>query len=268
MKTIVITGSTRGIGLGLAREFLKRGCNVMLSGRNKATLDKEIEILGREFGADKVYGTTCDVGVYESVQALWDAAAAKFGAIDIWINNAGVNTPSMPLWELPARDIAAVVSTNLTGTLYGCKVALEAMRRQGFGQIYTVEGHGSDDRKAAGLAPYGATKRAVRYLTQSLQLDAKGTPIQIGTISPGIVLTDLILNQLRCAPKDKREKNIRIFNILADTVETVTPWLAEQVLANTRSGAKIAWLTMPKVLGRFLMAGFKKRNLFEHISFE
>ncbi|MEI6126424.1 MAG: SDR family oxidoreductase [Pseudomonadota bacterium] len=268
MKTIVITGSTRGIGLGLAREFLKRGCNVMLSGRSKATLDKALESLGREFGSVKVFGTTCDVGVYESMQALWDAAAAKFGSIDIWINNAGVNAPSKPLWELPARDIASVVTTNLTGTLYGCKVALEAMRRQGFGQIFTFEGHGSDDRKMAGLAPYGATKRAVRYLTQSLQLDVKGTPVMIGTISPGIVLTDLILGQLRQDPKDKREKNIKIFNILADTVETVTPWIAGQVLANTQPGARIAWLTRTKVLVRFLTAGFKKRNLFEHISFE
>ena len=268
MKTIVITGSTRGIGLGLAREFLKRGCNVMLSGRAKATLDKELESLGREFGAGRVFGATCDVGTYESVQALWDAAAAKFGAIDIWINNAGVNTASMPLWELPARDITAVVTTNLTGTLFGCKVALEGMRKQGFGQIYTLEGHGSDDRKAMGLAPYGATKRAVRYLTQSLQLDVKGTPLQIGTISPGIVLTDLILGQLRHDPKEKREKNMKIFNILADTVETVTPWIAGQVLANTQPGARIAWLTTPKVLLRFLTAGFKKRNLFERISFE
>lgn len=267
MKTIVITGSTRGIGLGLAREFLKRDCKVMLSGRIQATLDKELENLGREFGVNKVFGTTCDVGVYESVQALWDAASAKFGTIDIWINNAGVNTSSMQLWELPARDIAAVVTTNLTGTLYGCKVALGAMQRQGFGQIYTFEGHGSDDRKIAGLAPYGATKRAVRYLTQSLQLDVKGTPVIIGTISPGIVLTDLILGQLRNDPKEKRGKNIKIFNILADTVETVTPWIVEQVLANRRPGARIAWLTTPKVLLRFLSAGFKKRNLFEHITF-
>ena len=268
MKTIVITGSTRGIGLGLAREFLKRGCNLMLSGRDKATLDRVQEDLGREFGAGRVFGTTCDVAVYESVQALWDAATAKFGAIDIWINNAGINTASIPLWELPARDISAVVSTNLTGTLFGCKVALQGMLRQGSGQIYLFEGHGSDDRKVMGLAPYGATKRAIRYLCQSLQLDVKGMPVQIGTISPGIVLTDLILKQLKAAPQETREKNIKIFNILADTVETVTPWLAEQVLANTRPAAHIAWLTASKVMGRFLTAGFKKRNLFKDISFE
>ncbi len=265
MKTIVITGSTRGIGLGLAREFLKRGCRVMLSGRSKTTLDAALGALGREFGTDAVYGTTCDVGVYESVQALWDAAAARFGAIDIWLNNAGVNTPSVPLWELPARDISAVVSTNLTGTLFGCKVALDNMLRQGHGQIYLFEGHGSDNRKVMGLAPYGATKRAIRYLYESLQLDVKGTPLQIGVISPGIVLTDLILNQLKASPEEKRRQNMKIFNILADTVETVTPWLAERVLANTQPAARIAWLTGPKVMGRFLTAGFRKRDLFKNI---
>lgn len=268
MKTIIITGSTRGIGLGLAREFLRRGCKVMLSGRSKNTLDNALESLGREFGPENVYGTTCDVGIYESVQALWDAAAERFGTIDIWINNAGVNTPLVPMWELSADDINAVVTTNLTGTLYGCKVALEGMLRQGSGRMYLFEGHGSDDRKIMGLAPYGATKRAVRYLYQSLQLDIKDTPVQVGSISPGIVLTDLILDELRAAPKEKREKSIRIYNILADTVETVTPWLAEKVLADTEPASRIAWLTMPGVLKRFLMARFKKRDLFANISLD
>lgn len=268
MKTLVITGSTRGIGLGLAREFLKRGCRVMLSGRSKDTLDKALEALGGEFGQDNVYGTTCDVGVYESVQALWDAAAARFGTIDIWINNAGVNTPSVPLWELSARDISTVVATNLIGTMFGCKVAMQGMLRQGSGRIYLFEGHGSDDRKVMGLAPYGATKRAVRYLHQSLQLDIKDTPVQIGAISPGIVLTDLILDQLKAAAPEKRTQNIKIFNILADTVETVTPWLAERVLADTKPASRIAWLTGPKAMGRFLTAGFRKRDLFRNISLE
>jgi NAD(P)-dependent dehydrogenase (short-subunit alcohol dehydrogenase family) len=268
MKTIIITGSTRGIGLGLAKQFLGRGCRVMLSGRTRQTLEHELENLGKTFGAEKVFGTTCDVGVYESVQALWDAGMAKFGTIDIWINNAGVSAPSVPLWDVSPKDIAAVVNTNLTGTLFGCKVALAGMLKQGFGQIYNFEGHGSDDRKIAGLAPYGATKRAVRYLTETLLLETRNTPVQVCTLSPGIVLTDLILKQLRIAPKEKREKNIKIYNILADTVETVTPWLAEQVLANTRSGAKIAWLTPAKAATRFLGALVKKRDLFQGMSFE
>jgi len=268
MKTIVITGSTRGIGLGLAREFLKHGCRVMLSGRTKETLDSALEALGREFGAEKVHGITCDVGVYENVQALWDAAAERFGRIDIWINNAGVNTPSVPLWQLPAHEISAVVTTNLTGTLLGCKAAIAGMLRQGSGQVYLFEGHGSDDRIIMGMAPYGATKRAIRYLNRSLQLDIQDTPVQVGTISPGIVLTDLILDQLKAAPPEKRQKNIKIYNILADTVETVTPWLAERVLENTKPAARIAWLTGPKIMGRFLTAGFRKRNLFAGMSFE
>jgi NAD(P)-dependent dehydrogenase (short-subunit alcohol dehydrogenase family) len=268
MKTIVITGSTRGIGLGLAREFLRRGCKVMLSGRSHDSLDRALCALSSEFGTDKVHGTTCDVGIYENVRALWDAASAHFGTIDIWINNAGVNAASVPLWELPAPEINAVVSTNLTGTLFGCKAALEGMLRQGHGQIYLFEGHGSDDRKIMGLAPYGATKRAIRYLYQSLQLDIQDTPVQIGTISPGIVLTDLILDELKIAPEEKRERSMRIYNILADTVETVTPWLAERVIANTRPAARIYWLTPSKALWRFLTAKFRKRELFADILFD
>jgi NAD(P)-dependent dehydrogenase (short-subunit alcohol dehydrogenase family) len=268
VKTIVITGSTKGIGLGLARAFLKRNCRVMLSSRTKAALDRVLEKLGSEFGADRVFGTTCDVTDYESVQALWDAAIIRFAAIDIWINNAGISAPGLPLWELPAGDIAAVVNTNLKGTLFGCKVAVAGMLKQGFGQIYTMEGHGSNDRKTAGMTTYGATKRAVRYLTESLLVETKDTPVRIGTLSPGIVLTDLILSQLKAASKEKRENNIKIFNILADTVETVTPWLADQILANRQTGASIAWLTPGKAAARFIGAIFKKRNLFANISLE
>jgi len=268
MKTIIITGSTRGIGLGLAKQFLSRGCSVVLSGRTRQTLEQELDNLGKAYGAEQVFGTTCDAGVYESVQALWDAGVAKFGKIDIWINNAGLSAPSVPLWEVSPKDIAAVVNTNLTGTLFGCKVALAGMLKQGYGQIYNFEGHGSDDRKIAGLTTYGATKRAVRYLTESLLLETKNTAVQVCTLSPGIVLTDLILTQLKRQPREKREKNMKIYNILADTVETVTPWLAGQVLANNRTGAKIAWLTPAKAARRFLGALVNKRDLFKGISFE
>ena len=98
MKSIVITGSTRGIGRGLADEFLKRGHNVVLSGRNKETLEKEIKKAEEEFDNSKVIGLICDVTDYKQVQALWDAAKQAFGTVDIWINNAGMTSTSKFLW--------------------------------------------------------------------------------------------------------------------------------------------------------------------------
>jgi len=85
MKTVVITGSTRGIGHGLAVEFLKRGCAVVISGRNKSVVDKEAQQLAQTYGRDRVAGIPCEVTDLGQVQALWDGAKKIFGHVDIWI---------------------------------------------------------------------------------------------------------------------------------------------------------------------------------------
>ncbi len=89
-KTIVITGSTRGIGFGLAHEFLQRGCRVMVNGRSQSAVDATMKTLADRHGADRVGGCPADMTVYDQVQTLWDQSIERFGRIDIWINNAGV----------------------------------------------------------------------------------------------------------------------------------------------------------------------------------
>ena len=108
---------------------------------------------------------------------------------------------------------------------------------------------------------YGCTKAAIRYLNKALLHDAKGTAVQIGTLSPGIVLTGL-WDELYEGQPERWEKAKKIVNILGDKVETVTPWLVERVLANTKNGARIAWLTPGKAASRFMAAPFRKRDLF------
>src|SRR5437868_1872544 len=101
-KVIVITGSTRGIGLGMAREFLQRGQQVVISGRTPDSTANAVTQLSASY-ADRVVGQPCDVGDYAQVEALWDAAVARFGRVDIWINNAGTSHPSQNFWTLPTQ---------------------------------------------------------------------------------------------------------------------------------------------------------------------
>jgi NAD(P)-dependent dehydrogenase (short-subunit alcohol dehydrogenase family) len=261
-KVVVITGSTRGIGFGLAQEFLKRGCKVVISGRTAQSVDKSIAELSAASGTDRLIGQSCDVSKADQVQALWYAAKTKFGKVDIWINNAGVGQEPTPLADLPADVLRQIVDTNFYGVVYGSQVALRGMIAQGFGQLYNMEGYGSDGRIRVNLSVYGSTKRAVRYLTHSLVKEMKDTPVLVGTLSPGMVVTDLLMEPY----KDNAEglaRAKRIFNILADRVETVAPFLVEKVLANNKTGAKIAWLTNQKIFTRFLMARFNKRNVFD-----
>ena len=260
-KTVVITGSTRGIGQGLAGDFLKRGCQVVITGRNQTAVDAVVARFAADYGADYVAGLAGDVSNHASLQALWDFSLARFGRVHIWINNAGIIIHQAPLWEQSAEDISNLVRTNLTGLLLASKVAMAGMKTQGTGQIWNMEGFGSNGMTRAGMVAYGATKRAVNYLNKALRKDAAGTGVWICTLSPGMVITDLLIGEYDTSA-ETWQKTRNIFNILADRVETVTPFLVDGVLRANKDGARVMWLTNRKVLGRFLMSLVKKRDLF------
>jgi NAD(P)-dependent dehydrogenase (short-subunit alcohol dehydrogenase family) len=264
MKVVVITGSTRGIGRGLAREFLRRNCQVVLSGRQAAAVDAAVAELAGEAGAERVAGQACDVTDNEQLQGLWDAALRHFGRVDVWINNAGVSSPRVPLADADPAHIRQVIDTNVTGILLASRVALRGMREQGGGQLWNMEGFGSGGQVQPGMAVYGASKRAVNYLNKALQKEVEGSEVQVCTLSPGIVITDLLLGDYDVSSPEW-QKSRRIFNILGDRVETVTPYLVDGVLRADRSGARVAWLTGAKAMRRFMLAGFNKRDLFAHL---
>jgi NAD(P)-dependent dehydrogenase (short-subunit alcohol dehydrogenase family) len=259
VKTVVITGSSRGIGFGLARELLARGTNVVVTGRSQETVDKAVAELGQP---DRVLGVAVDVTAPDSVQALWDAAAARFGRVDIWINNAGTTTNPLPLWEVDSAEIRQTVETNLLGTLFGMQVAARGMRAQGGGQIFNVEGMGSKGEVQVGLLPYACTKAAVGYLDKAFLKELKGSAVQVCSIRPGINVTEHLMHGSEHLSPERLAKTKKIFNILGDTPETTTPWLAEQILATTKTGTRIAWLSTAKIAWRFTAAPFRKRDLF------
>ncbi len=261
MKTVVITGSTRGIGRGLADNFLERGCSVVISGRRQTDVDARVAELAGRYGDDRVAGQACEVTDALQLQGLWDAAVAKFGRVDIWINNAGISLPRKPLHEQDPADLARVVDINLGGLLLANRVALQGMHQQGSGQIWNMEGFGSGGQVQPGMCAYGATKRALNYVNKALQKELKGSAVQVCTLSPGIVVTDLLVGDYDITSPEW-EKSKKIFNILGDTVETVTPYLVDGILKTDKSGAKVAWLTGGKAFMRFMMAGFNKRDLF------
>ncbi len=261
MKTVVITGSTRGIGYGLAESFLSQNCSVLISGRTQAGVDTSVNALKAKYPDAKIVGHPCDVTDLGQLKGLWSAAADAFDSVDIWINNAGIGHPQQSAWEIVESTTRKVIDVDLLGLVFGTQVAVQEMLKQGHGQVYNMEGFGSDGAVRQGMSVYGAAKRAVRYYTRTVIKETKDTPVQVGTLSPGIVITDFITDMYRDDPSGL-EKSKKIFNILGDTVETVTPWLANKVLNNDRTGASFKWLTPGKAFSRFLTAGFKKRDLF------
>jgi NAD(P)-dependent dehydrogenase (short-subunit alcohol dehydrogenase family) len=260
-KHIVITGSTRGIGFGLAEAFLARGCSVTVSGRSTQASTQAAEKLSVRYDSKRILDQACDVTDASQLQALWDASKARFGSVAIWINNAGHSGNQGMLWERPIEELASVIETNLLGVTYGSCVAVQGMLAQGNGAIYNMEGMGSDGRKHTGLTMYGTSKYAIHYFTQSLALELKDFPLIIASLRPGMVITEMITDRYIDRP-DEFERVKKIFNIIAERVETVTPWLADQVLANQKSGVVLSYSSSWKMMWRFATSRFIKRDLF------
>ncbi len=261
MKNVVITGSTRGIGFAMAAEFLRAGCNVTLSGRGEALAQAARAGL-TPFEGKYIY-IPCNVQEKDSLQKLWDASILQWGSIDIWINNAGQNTPYMLSWETGEAYTENIIRTNIAGMIYGSQIAAAGMIKQGQGAIYSMEGLGSNNMIQAKTILYGTTKCALTYFMKGLAKELEGTGVMAGRLSPGMMLTDFITK----APDGERSEVVeedkfrRIFNILADKPETVAKYFIPRMLGNQRNNIQISWLTNRKAAWRFLTAGLRKGRL-------
>lgn len=265
MKTVVITGSARGLGLEMAKVFRKNNLNVVISDLNEEKLNTaKIEL--DKIESDSVIRTcVCDVTNTSDIAQLIEFTKKEFSAIDIWINNAGVNQPDKAIWELNESDINLVLDVDLKGTIMASKLVMKMMTEQHKGAIYNVEGYGSNDAKMLGLSVYGTSKRAITYFTESLakESEERNAGVIIGRLSPGIMITDFITNALGDKEKiNLPEKTKKVYNILGDYPDVVAKFLVESILNNTKNNAHIEWLTNKKAAWRFMTAGFNKRDFF------
>ena len=260
MKNVVITGSTRGIGFAMAREFLKAGCQVTFSGRSETPPQTVLAEMERDGCCIYV---PCNVQEKANLQRLWDFSVRQWGTIDIWINNAGENVPFLPVYETGEHFVADVMTTNLTGMIYGSQVAAIGMLAQKHGAIYSMEGLGSNNMIQIKTILYGTTKHALTYFMKGLAKELDGTGVVAGRLSPGMMLTDFITQSPDGQPAaiEYNESFRRIFNILADQPETVAAYFIPRMLANTKNNAQITWLTHTKAAWRFMTAPFIRRRL-------
>jgi NADP-dependent 3-hydroxy acid dehydrogenase YdfG len=167
-------------------------------------------------------------------------------------------------WDLQPELIDSLVHTNIQGVMYGTRIALQGMLAQGFGAMYIMEGLGSDGRTIKGLSLYGTTKAAVAYLAKSLAKDVQDTPVIVGSLRPGMVITDLILEHYQ-GREEEWNRFKRVLNIFGERVETVTPWLAQRILSNTKSGSCIKWLTTWRLIRNLISASLHRRNVAEDL---
>jgi NAD(P)-dependent dehydrogenase (short-subunit alcohol dehydrogenase family) len=263
MKVVVITGGARGFGLEMAKEFRKNSYDVVILDVNKDALyDAEVE-LSKIKSKKEVISLVCDITNEKDVNTVIDTVNNKFNRIDIWINNAGVNQSDKYIWDVETSEIEKLIKIDLIGTMICSSKISKYMINQKSGSIYNVEGHGSNDATIDKLTVYGTAKRGVTYFTESLAHELKPYNITVGKITPGIMITNFIYHSLGDGKElTIDDKTKKIYNILGDYPETIVDYVVPRMIENTKNDKQILWLTNRRAFGRFLTAGFKKRDFF------
>ena len=193
-KTALVTGSTSGIGLGIACAFARQGCNLVLNGFGDAA---EIEALRQRIAEQEgveVRYSAADLSRPEEIAAMVAEAEAAFGGVDILVNNAGIQHTD-PVEAFPPERWDAVIAINLTGVFHCIRAALPKMRERGWGRIVNIaSAHGlvASVNKSA----YVAAKHGVVGLTKVVALETAEADITCNAICPGWVLTPLVKKQI------------------------------------------------------------------------
>ena len=193
-KVAIVTGSTSGIGLGIARELAKLGGDLVLNGFGDAS---EIEAIRkgieRDHGVRVVYDGA-DMSNAEAVRGLIAATIDKFGRLDILVNNAGIQFTA-PVEEFPAAKWDAILGINLSAAFHGIAIAVPQMKRQRWGRIVNIAStHGlvASTHKAA----YVAAKHGLVGLTKVVGLETAGSGVTCNAVCPGWVRTPLVEKQI------------------------------------------------------------------------
>ncbi len=232
-KTALVTGSTSGIGLGMARALARQGANLLINGFGDPA---EIELLrsglAAEFGVQVAYDGA-DMSRPDQIEAMIASAAKRFGAVDILVNNAGIQHVA-PVDRFPADRWDAVIAINLSSVFHTIRCALPAMKARGWGRIVNIaSAHGlvASVEKAA----YVAAKHGVVGLTKVVALETARTGVTCNAICPGWVLTPLVQKQIDARAQSQglslEEAKVALLSEKQPSLEFVTPeQIGEMVL--------------------------------------
>ncbi|MCW3783974.1 SDR family oxidoreductase [Defluviimonas salinarum] len=214
--TLVVTGASAGIGRAVAERFLDGGWNVAMLARRKAVLD------GIAKGRGNALALGCDVRDAAAVDAAFDAAAARFGRIDVLFNNAGIMRQGGLIDEIPLETWSDMLAVNLTGMFLSARAAFRQMRAQ-MPQGGRIINNGSISAHAPrpGSVCYTTTKHAVTGLTKTLALDGRSYGIACGQIDIGNAATELAAKIAEGVPQADGSVRAEPMMAVADVAETV-----------------------------------------------
>jgi len=198
-SVVLITGALTGIGRAAALAFAREGARVVVSGRHDEAGNALAAEL-RDMGAEAEF-IRADVRHEDEVQSLVDQTVARFGRLDVAVNNAGTEGKPGPVTEQTAESFTAMFETNVLGTLLGMKHELRVMQAQGSGSIVNISST-MGERGAANLSLYTGSKHAVEGITKSAALEAAAFGVRVNAVAPGPTETAM-LSRLTGSPEKK-----------------------------------------------------------------
>ncbi len=196
-KTVLVTGSTRGIGKAIATEFARRGASVIITGRNKGNAEIVAENIKNEFGVE-TFG--CKLDFSENVEEQWKEIQKVAGNVDILVNNAGLTRDTLFI-RMKDEDWEEVINANLTGTFKITKLVVKGMMKKKWGRIINISSVVGFTGNA-GQVNYATTKAGLIGFTKSLAKELASRNITVNAVAPGFIETDMT-DQI---PAEIREK--------------------------------------------------------------
>ena len=217
-RTALVTGSTSGIGLGIATRLAAEGANVVLNGFGEASQVESLRRqLSRKNNVEVVYDGA-DMTKPEAIRAMVEKAATTFGAVDILVNNAGIQHVA-PVDEFPIDKWDAIIAINLSSAFHTTRAALPGMKQKGWGRIVNIaSAHAlvASPFKSA----YVSAKHGLAGLTKTVALEVAQLGITANAICPGYVLTPLVQNQI---PDTARARGISEEAVVRDVILAAQP---------------------------------------------
>ncbi len=217
-KSAVVTGSTSGIGLAIARALAKEGANVLINGFGKPEdIEKERAGIEAEFGVKAIY-SGADMTKPDQIAAMIGEAETTFGSVDILVNNAGIQFVS-PVEAFPTEKWDQIIAINLSSAFHAIHAAVPGMKARGWGRIIsTASAHslvGSPFKSA-----YVAAKHGIAGLTKAVALEVAADGITVNCISPGYVWTPLVESQI---PDTMKARNLTRDQVINDVLLAAQP---------------------------------------------
>ena len=218
-KTAVVTGSTSGIGLAIARAMAKEGANVLINGFGKPDdIEKERRAIETDFGVKAIY-SPADMTKPAEIAQMIALAETTFGSVDVLVNNAGIQFVS-PVEDFPVEKWDQIIAINLTAAVHAMRAAVPGMKKRGWGRIIsTASAHSlvASPFKSA----YVAAKHGIAGLTKTVALETATHGITVNCISPGYVWTPLVENQIPDTMKARGLTRDQVINdVLLDSQPT------------------------------------------------